>query len=125
MYSQDAVLDYHGYHTIKLDTPVDVTDCAVAITYSKGAPVEGETIETFMGSYETSIEKGQSFVLVEGKWKDMADSDIKTVLETDIGQPLQLSENGELKNYLTDSEIEAMSNSDFEPGNCCIKALYQ
>jgi len=125
MYSQDAVLDYHGYHTIKLDTPVDVTDCAVAITYSKGAPVEGETIETFMGSYETSIEKGQSFVLVDGKWKDMADSDIKTVLETDIGQPLQLSENGELKNYLTDSEIEAMSNSDFEPGNCCIKALYQ
>jgi hypothetical protein len=125
LYSQDAVLGYHGYHTVVLDTPVDVTDFAVAITYSKGAPVEGETIETFIGSYRTSIEKGQSFVLVDGKWKDMTDSDIKTVLETDIGQPIQLSENGELKDYLTDSEIKAMSDPDFEPGNCCIKALYQ
>ena len=125
LYSQDAVLDYHGYHTVVLDKPVDVTDCAVAITYSKGAPVEGNTIDIDMGSYKTSIEKGQSFLFVDGKWKDMADSDIKTVLETAKVQSDLLSEKGELKDYLNDSDMEAIHNTDFDPGNCCIKALYQ
>ncbi|MBE6864478.1 MAG: hypothetical protein E7495_07990 [Ruminococcus flavefaciens] len=102
LYSQDAVLDYHGYHTVVLDTPVDVTDCAVAITYSKGAPVEGETIDTDMGSYKTSIETDQSYVQISciddqiSDWKDLTSSGIKQFL-----------------------------NIDFEPGNCCIKALYQ
>ncbi|MBP3747826.1 MAG: hypothetical protein J6I47_10295 [Ruminococcus sp.] len=102
LYSQDAVLDYHGYHTVVLDTPVDVTDCAVAITYSKGAPVEGETIDNDMGSYKTSIETDQSYVQISciddqiSDWKDLTSSGIKQFL-----------------------------NIDFEPGNCCIKALYQ
>jgi len=124
LYTQDASLDYHGYHTVKLTTPVDVEDFAVVITYTKGAPVEGESVETAAGSYRTSIEKGQSFVFADGKWKDMSDSDIKTVLETHKGQPVFFNEKGAWRNFLTDSEMEAFLKTDFAPGNCCIKALF-
>ena len=106
LYSQDAKLDYQGYHTIDLDTPIDVTDYAVVITYAKGAPVEGESMDfgkidqkiaalTGELEYKTVSEKGQSFVFIENSWKDMTDSDIKDVLKI-----------------------------DFEPNNCCIKAIY-
>ena len=37
----NAVLDYHGCHTVKLATPVDVEDCAVVITYSSPAKKQG------------------------------------------------------------------------------------
>ncbi|MBQ2582156.1 MAG: hypothetical protein II574_11085 [Ruminococcus sp.] len=95
LYSQDAKLDYKGYHTVELTKPVDVEDYAVVITYPKGASVEGDDLSIEEGSYKTIVEKGQSFVFVGGKWKDVTDSDIKSVLKT-----------------------------DFEPRNCCIKALY-
>ena len=94
LYTQDAVLDYHGYHTIELDTPVDVSDFAVVISYEKGAPVEGEDIDYGQAEYKTVSESGQSFVLLDDEWKDMTDSDIKKAL-----------------------------NINFEPNNCCIKAL--
>ncbi len=102
LYSQDAVLDHHGYHTVKLDTPVYVTDYALAISYSYGAPVEGEYIDYDDTDYKTVSASGQSFVCVtcsDGTvydWKDLTSSDIKEYL-----------------------------NIDFEPNNCCIKALYQ
>ena len=95
LYTQDAVLDYHGYHTIDLDTPPDVTDFAVAISYEKGAPVEGEDIDYGPADYKTVSESGQSFVYIDNNWKDMADSDIKKSLDI-----------------------------DFEPNSCCIKALF-
>ncbi len=102
LYTQEAVLDHHGYHTVKLDTPVNVTDYAVAISYSKGAPVEGEDIDYGEADYKTVSESGQSFVRVPRSdgtvcdWKDLTSSDIKESI-----------------------------NIDFEPNNCCIKALYQ
>ncbi|WP_303836878.1 lectin like domain-containing protein [Ruminococcus flavefaciens] len=95
LYSQDAKLDYHGYHTIDLDTPVDVTDYAIVITYTKGAPVEGEDADYGEIKYKTVSEKDRSFIYIDNNWKDMTDSDIKTVLKT-----------------------------DFSPNNCCIKAIY-
>ena len=95
IYTQDAALDYHGYHTVVLTTPVEVEDYAVVITYSDGAPVEGESHDFGAADYKTVSEKGQSFVLVDGTWKDLTDADAKTVLKT-----------------------------DFAPGNACIKALY-
>lgn len=95
LYTQDAVLDYHGYHTVELTKPVEVSDFAVVVTYEKGAPVEGESIENGDGMYKTVSEKGQSFVFAGGTWKDLSDADAKTVLKT-----------------------------DFAPGNACIKALY-
>ncbi len=76
-------------------SPVDAEDFAVVITYEKCAPVEGESFYTGLVSYKTSIEKGQSFVFVDSSWKDMSDSDMENLLKT-----------------------------DFEPGNCCIKALF-
>ena len=123
LYTQEATLNYYGYHTVQLTNPVEAEDFAVVITYTKGAPVEGEDIEIDIGTYKTSIEKGQSFVFVDGKWKDMADSDIRTVLRTEKGQSSSLSENDILRNELTENEIEAILKPDFEPGNCCIKAL--
>ena len=95
LYSQEAVLDYLGYHTIVLDTPVEVSDCAVAITYSKGAPVEGEDKNYGQLDYVTTAESGQSFVKVD-TWHD-----------------------------LTEDGIKGNLGIDFAPGNCCIKALYQ
>ena len=95
LYTQDAVLDYHGCHTVELTKPVEVSDFAVVVTYEKGAPVEGESIENGDGMYKTVSEKGQSFVFAGGTWKDLSDADAKTVLKT-----------------------------DFAPGNACIKALF-
>lgn len=124
LYTQDAVLDYRGYHTVALNKPVDVTDYAVVITYSKGASVEGETVEISAASYKTSIEKGQSFVFAGGAWKDMTDSDVKTVIKTDKAQSFLDGDSGAWRDYLTFGDIEAMKKTDFAPGNCCIKALY-
>lgn len=124
LYKQDAVLDYNGYHTITLASTVDAEDFAVVITYEKGAPVEGESFYTGLVSYKTSIEKGQSFVFVDGSWKDMSDSDIKSVLKTGNGQSVCFSEKGEWRDYLSDSDMENLLKTDFEPGNCCIKALF-
>ena len=73
---------------------------------------------------KTSIEKGQSFVFSDGSWKDMSDSDIKTVLKTNKGQSILFRDNNTLKNILTDSERKAMQETDFAPGSCCIKALF-
>ena len=95
LYSQDAQLEYHGYQTIDLDTPIEVTDYAIAITYSKGAPVEGETIDYGYIDYITKSENGQSFIKLD-TWRD-----------------------------LTESGIESKLGIDCKPGNCCIKALYQ
>ena len=124
LYTQDAKLSCRGYHTVRLNEPVEVEDCAVAVTYSKGAPVEGESADTVAGSYKTVIEKGQSFVFADGKWKDMSDSSIRSAVETFKGGSLFFNEKGAWKDFLTDSDLKALSDPDFEPGNCCIKALF-
>ena len=124
LYTQDAVLDYHGYHTVKLTKPVDVDGFAVAITYSKGAPVEGETIENDSGMYKTVSKKGQSFVFAGGKWKDMTDKDIKTVLKTYNGPSTSADNCGAVKDNLSEEDIKKLHDTDFEPRNCCIKALF-
>ena len=124
LYTQDASLGYQGYQTVELTKPVDVENYAVVITYSKGAPVEGETIGFAVASYKTSIEKGQSFVFADGKWKDMTDSDINKVIKTDKVRSFIDGDSGAWKKFLTSSDIEAIKNPDFAPGNACIKALY-
>lgn len=98
LYSQDAVLDYFGYHTIKLDKPLEVNNYALAIRFKGSAPVESEGFDCFDDesvAFKAVSEKGQSYVLIDGQWKDLADDDIKEVLGT-----------------------------DFYPRNACIKALY-
>lgn len=110
LYSQDAVLDYHGYHTVELDTPQAVSDYAVAITYSKGAPVEGEDIDYGDSDYKTVSESGQSFIRLDDGWHDMTEKGIKVRLDTAF--------------RTEDMNITAEFGVDFEPNNCCIKALY-
>ena len=98
LYSQDAALDYYGYHTIKLDTPLEVDNYALAIRFKGNAPVESEGFDCDEEGnifFKTVSEKGQSYVLIDGQWKDLADDDITDVLGT-----------------------------EFYPGNACIKALY-
>ena len=124
LHTQEAVLEYHGYQTVELTQPLDVEDFAVVITYSKGAPVEGESFDTPVGSYKTSIDQGRSFVFAGGEWRDMTDSGIKSLVETGKGQSVLLRRNNALNRFLTDSDIEAMQSTDFSPGNFCIKALF-
>ena len=97
LYRQSAKMDHKGYHTIQLDEPQNVEDYAVVIQYSGSAPVEG-------GSWKekdepiyrkTTSKKGQSFVLLGGKWRDLYDKETKR----DLG-------------------------CKFKPRNCNIKALY-
>lgn len=98
LYSQDAALDYYGYHTIKLDKPLKVDNYALAIRFKGSAPVESEGFDCDDEgniTFRAVSEKGQSYVLIDGQWKDLADDDIKEVLGT-----------------------------DFYPRNACIKALY-
>lgn len=98
LYSQDAFLEYSGYHTIKLDKPLEVDKYALAVRYTGPAPLESDSFgfkNTNDITFKSVIKKGQSYVLLGDKWKDLADKDAKELLQT-----------------------------DFTPKNACIKALY-
>ena len=98
LYSQDAVLDCYGYHTIKLDTPLEVDNYALAIRFKGSAPVEPDSFvcdDDEIIFFRAVSEKGQSYVLIDGQWKDLAEEETKTAL-----------------------------GLDFTPKNACIKALY-
>lgn len=95
LFTQEEQIQYPGYHTIKLNEELNLSDYAISITYSNSAPVEGESWEDSWITYSVGIEKGESFVLVDGEWLDMSDKDTLEVL-----------------------------NLDYEPNNCCIKAIY-
>lgn len=95
LYSQSVELEFKGYHVIELDTPLDVTECAIAITYSGGTPVEGRSYTDDNSVYAPISEEGQSFVYVRNEWHDMSD-------------PL----------------TRRLINISGELNNCCIKALY-
>ena len=95
LYSQEAVLEINGYQLIKLDTPIEVSDYAIAITYEGKAPTEGETWQDHGVTYATSINPGESYVYVDGSWHDMSDANIMDLL-----------------------------GADSAPNNCCIKAIY-
>ncbi|SHM53144.1 lectin like domain-containing protein [Ruminococcus flavefaciens] len=126
LYSQDAVLGYRGYQTIDLDTPVSVGDFAIVITYTKGAPVEGDNIEYETHDYVTACGSGQSYVFM-GDWKN----------KSAIFHAVEIPENAEeappvdhtydyikdLKD-MNDGNIKEALGIDFTPKNCCIKALY-
>ena len=104
--SADKIKSKYSKYTIYRLNDIDSVPLP-PISYTKGAPVEGESIDfgkldqkiaSLIGEleYKTVSEKGQSFVYIDNSWKDMTDSDIKGVLKI-----------------------------DFEPNNCCIKATYK
>ena len=97
LYTQEAHLDGCGYHTVPLDTPLEVKDYAIAIHYTKGgAPIEGPGWIYEEIHFRVRSKKGESFVLVDGKWLDLHD---KATLQK-IGRKKKTN-------------------------NCCIKGLYQ
>ena len=77
LYTQSAELDHKGYHTIRLDEPQEVEDYALVIRYTGAAPVEGDGWkEKDEAIYrKTTCKKGQSFVLLDDKWKDLSDKE--------------------------------------------------
>ena len=81
LYSQKCHAERKGYHVFELETPMNVEEYAIAVTYSDGAPVEGEATELSKAIYtEVTSEQGQSFVLINGKWLDLSKKETWDVL---------------------------------------------
>lgn len=97
LFSQEVTYKTPGYHTTPLSAPMSVKDYAIAITYYGNAPVEGMTwIDDVWGiSFLGVCNPGESFVLIDGEWIDMADAEAMIKL-----------------------------GIEYEPNNCCIKAIY-
>lgn len=93
--AREETFEGKGYHTVRLDTPVQVCDYSIVIRFEGAAPVEGEAWEDIQLRYAVSCSPGVSFVLIGEAWCDLADSETATLL-----------------------------GIDFMPNNACIKALY-
>lgn len=96
--SVDAYMDINGYQVVKLPEPIEVSDYAIVVKFKGSAPVEGESyiIEEGHTEFRASCEYGQSYVLIDGQWEDLAD----------------------------EATAEKLG-IDFSPNNACIKALYK
>lgn len=94
----EGTMDIKGYHVVDLPEPIDVENYTVIVTFEGLAAVEGESYDLDNGTifYVADADEGQSYVLIDDEWVDMA------------------SEN-----------IQERLNIDFEPNNACIKALYK
>ena len=126
LYTQDATLSYHGYQTVDLNTILSVNDYAVIITYTKGAPVEGQTIDYDTSDYVTVSDKGQSFVFL-GDWKNKASIFHEVEIPEGAEEAPQVDHTYDyIKDMkdMSDDDIKEALGIDFEPHNCCIKALY-
>ena len=78
LYTQEASFDLAGYYVVELDEPVEVSGpFSVVITFHNGncCTFEGPTDESYTAQsrYVTSISEGESFVLMDGLWRDLAD----------------------------------------------------
>lgn len=96
--SIEGVSDIKGYHIVDLPTPIDVEKYTIVISFEGSAAVEGESysLDDDIVSYVASSSLGQSFVLINDEWIDLASDDIKEKLKI-----------------------------DFAPNNACIKAYYK
>lgn len=76
--SKDQTFDRGGYYVVELAEPIEVdgTFC-VTVTYhdSDLVPVEGPSDESYtvQSRYVTSINEGESFILINDEWQDLAD----------------------------------------------------
>lgn len=96
--SVDASMDVGGYQIVELDEPIEVSDYAVVIRFDGPAPVEGAGYQwgDMRTEYKPASDNGQSYVLIDGSWEDMADEATQEKL-----------------------------GIDFAPNNACIKAIYK
>ena len=75
IYTQDAVFEYPGYHTVILDEEIEVTDYSIVIIFEGEAPVEGASWDDININYTVTASEGESFVLVNNEWIDLVNSD--------------------------------------------------
>lgn len=96
--SVDACMDINGYQIVELPEPIEVSDYVIVIKFKGSAPVEGESCDLRDGQtyFRASSEEGQSYVLIDGVWEDLAKESTASKL-----------------------------GIDFVPNNACIKALYK
>ena len=78
LYTQEASFDIAGYYVVEFDEPVEVSGpFSVVVTFhgSRYCAVEGPTDESYttQSRYVTSIAEGESFVLMDGQWRDLSD----------------------------------------------------
>ena len=74
LYSREYHADRTGYYVFELDTPIEVEEYAIAISYPKGASVEGESIDPDrLIHIGITSKKGQSYIQVDGNWLDMSE----------------------------------------------------
>jgi hypothetical protein len=80
---------------IKLPETYDVEHFSIGINYSGTAPVEGQEWQDEYIHYKVDSNEGESFVYYDNQWLDLSLDSTKEILEL-----------------------------DFEPNNCCIKAIF-
>ncbi|MCR5727025.1 MAG: TIR domain-containing protein [Lachnospiraceae bacterium] len=74
IYSQEFHADHKGYQVFRLDKNLAVDEYAIAVTYSSGAPVEGESVKLDYSLSITAVsEKDQSFIKLDDEWLDMSE----------------------------------------------------
>ncbi len=66
-------MDTKGYHVLKLDEPVDVDGFAIAGSFEKGAPVEGESLDYGSLLYTMVSHPGESYIYLNDSWQDLTD----------------------------------------------------
>ena len=72
LHSEEVHADYAGYGVFKLDTPLEVEEYAISVTYPDGAPVEGESGDYGWMCIRTFSNEGESFILQDGDWLDLS-----------------------------------------------------
>lgn len=73
-----------GYHTVRLDKPLDLKSFTVAVTTCgeflfEGVPQDikaASVLRVYTAHYEAKSEPGRSFVSIGGEWADVTDPDI-------------------------------------------------
>ena len=114
LYSQDATFPMGGYYVVEFDEPVEVDgEFAVVVTYhgDQVVPVEGASEEDYLAgmemTYVTSCELGDSFILYDNEWRDLADPATSEYILT------AMAEDGLLPYDLDSPEVQAAMS---EPG---------
>lgn len=95
VYEKEEEFEIPGYHTIKLEKPLELKDYRIIISYHGNVPVEGPEWSEGMLVYRVGINPGESFIMIDDEWKDLADESTQSLL-----------------------------GIDFLTNNVCIKALY-
>ena len=85
--TKSGSFEARGYHTVKLDTPVDVTTFTVVVKTKGLGSFEGPSREStastayasnYPAHFQGMTEPGRSFIQISGEWVDVTDEEILT-----------------------------------------------